>query len=216
MEDKKILEAIKQAREKGKKRKFSQSFDLFINLKEVDFKKGFKFDEYFVLPEGRGKDVKICVFVDKDLITEAKKNCDFAVLKDDFPEYQKSKKDAKKLVRNYDTFIAQATIMPNVAKTFGKFLAVKGKMPSPKAGFVFPPKTDFKAILPKIKNTIKIKALKQPVIHCSIGTEKMNDEQILKNIKSIYDFVVKKLPREKENIKSVMIKLTMGPVVRLV
>ena len=34
-----ILEAIKKARENSKKRKFSQSFDLIVNLKNINLKK---------------------------------------------------------------------------------------------------------------------------------------------------------------------------------
>lgn len=215
MENEKILKAIKEAKEKGKKRKFTQSFDLVITLTDVDFKKGFKFEEFLVLPEGVGKEKKVCVFVDKDLITDAKKYCDFAVLKEDFQKYEKSKKELKKLLKSSNIFIAQATVMPDVARTFGKYLAVKGKMPNPKAGFVIPSKVNFEALLPKIKNTVKLCALKQPVIHCCVGNENMTDEQLIKNIKAVYEFVLKKLPNEKRNIKSVVLKLSMGPVIRV-
>ena len=51
-----ILEAIKKARENSKKRKFSQSFDLIVNLKNINLKKaGDSVDSFLTLPFGRRK-----------------------------------------------------------------------------------------------------------------------------------------------------------------
>ena len=65
----KILEAIKLAREKSKERKFSQSFDLIINLKEFDIKKEAKIDDFITLPHGRGKDATVCALVGQEMKT---------------------------------------------------------------------------------------------------------------------------------------------------
>ena len=76
-----ILEAIKKIRENSKKRKFSQSFDLIINLKNINLKKaGDSVDMFLTLPFGRGKKVKVCALVDAQLAKQAKESCDKIIL----------------------------------------------------------------------------------------------------------------------------------------
>ena len=60
-----ILEKIKELKEKTKKRKFTQRYDLIINLKDIDLKKSEnKINEIFILPKGIGKQASITLFSD--------------------------------------------------------------------------------------------------------------------------------------------------------
>lgn len=43
----------------------------------------------------------------------------------------------------------------------------------------------------------------------------MKDEEIADNIISAYNTILNSLPKKKENVKSVMIKLTMGKPIKL-
>ncbi len=213
MDKEKFLNAIKKARESSKKRKFTQSFEISIALKDVNLKKPEeRILKYVVLPKGRGKEVKVCAFVDKDMVTKAREVCDKVILKDDFDKI--GKKEIRKLAKDY-TFIAEATVMMDIAKNFGKFLAQKKKMPDPKMGAVFPPNANLEAIVKKIKNTVKIEAKKQPVINTPIGSEKQSDEEVAENALAVYNTVLKSLPRGKQQIKGVYVKLSMGPSVRV-
>ena len=55
MEKQTILETVKKVREISPKRKFNQSFDLIINLTNIDLKKQEqKVDLYYTLPHGKG------------------------------------------------------------------------------------------------------------------------------------------------------------------
>jgi len=209
-----ILKAIKKARESSKKRNFSQTFDLVINLKGLNLKKPEEnLNIFSVLPQGKGKKSKICALVDKELINNAKDNCDQAILKDEFQKYTK-KKDLRKLANDYDFFIAQANLMVDVAKFFGKVLGPKGKMPNPKAGCIVPPKIDLKMVYEKLQKTVKLQTKNEQTIKCPVGTEDMDDNQIQENILSVYNSVVNALPRELENIQNMVLKLTMGsPVI---
>ena len=209
-----ILKAIKKSRESSKKRKFSQTFDLVMNLKNLNLKKPEEnITSFVVLPQGKGKKSKICALVDKELESNAKENCDKAITKAEFPKYA-DKKLLKKVAKEYDYFVAQANIMPDVAKFFGKVLGPKGKMPNPKAGCIVPPKIDLKIINQKLQKTVKLQTKNEQAIKCSVGTEDMKDEQIQENILKVYDSVFNLLPREIQNLKSVVLKLTMGsPVI---
>ena len=210
-----ILKAIKKARESSKKRKFNQTFDLVINLKQLNLKKPEEnINTFIVLPQGKGKKVKVCALVDKELVTQAKETCDKAILKDEFLKY-KNKKVLRKLAQEYDYFVAQANLMVDIAKFFGKVFGPKGKMPNPKAVCIVPPKTDLKAIYDKLYRTVRIQTKNEQTVKCLVGTESMKDEQIQENILIVYNAVLGALPREIQNIKNVMIKLTMGSVIIL-
>ena len=56
LETKNVLEAIKEAKDKSKKRKFTQSIELIINLRDIDPKKSQdKIQELIQLPHPAGK-----------------------------------------------------------------------------------------------------------------------------------------------------------------
>ena len=210
MENTKILEALKKARE-SKKRNFSQSIDFSVLLKEFDMKNPEnKVDEFFTLPVNNGKKIKICGLVDKDLSTQSSEIFDKTVVKQEFPEWMNKKKEIKALARDCDYFVAQSTIMTDIASVFGKILGPKGKMPSPKAGCIVPPKVDLKLIRHRLDNTIHIQTKKQPVISVRIGNEKFSDEDLAKNINAVYTLVVSKLPRGEQQIRKIYVKTTMG------
>jgi large subunit ribosomal protein L1 len=203
--EEKILEAIKKIRETPKKN-FDQTIDLIINLKEIDIKKA-ALNTFINLPN-KIKDKKVMGFFEK------KSKIVDSLVKEDFAHY-KDKKDIKKLVKNYDFFIANAKLMPSVATTFGRVLGPTGKMPSPQLGILA--NEDDKSIeelVKKIDSTVRIR-LKEPSIKIGIGKESLKDEQIMQNILAVYNKIIESLPRKKENIKNIKIKLTMGKPIAL-
>ena len=213
IEKAKVLEAIKKSRE-GEKRNFSQTIELIINLKELDIKKEEgKIEEFVELPAGRGKPAKVCALVGPELRDSAKKVCDSVVLSDYFDSFDKRK--IRKLARDNDFFIAQANIMPAIAKTFGRFLSPIGKMPSPKAGHVVAPKANIEPLVRMLKKTVKVAIKKAPVFQTFIGNEAMTDEELLQNAWTVVEKLKGKLPKGEHNIKAILIKTTMGKPVKV-
>lgn len=194
-----LKKALSELR-KEKQRKFEQTVDLIINLQKFDIKKSQA--NFFASVPHKIKDKKICAFLEvknKDIET---------ITPDDFKKYS-DKKELKKLVKNYDFFIAQASLMPKVATTFGRALGPAGKMPSPQLGILTD--TNEKAInelKKKINSNLKIR-IKEPSIKIAAGKQNMKDEEIMENITAIYNAVLKTLPKEKDNIKNLEIKFTM-------
>lgn len=185
---------------KGKERKFDQTLDLIVNLQKFNVKKNSV--NIFVSVPYKVKDKKIGAFLEvnyKDLDT---------ITPDQFKKY-KDKKELKKLVKKYDFFIAQASLMPKVATTFGRVLGPTGKMPSPQMGIIMDINDKIiDELKTKINNSIKIRT-KEASIKLSIGKQSMKDEELIENILGVYSRIVKELPREKENIKNVELKFTM-------
>lgn len=207
-----MLNALKKLRKESKKRKFTQSIDIQITLKETDVKKPEnKIDEFVILPHALGKKVSIAAFVDKELIAEAKKVFNEVIPKDDFPKYLKKVRAVKKSVRKHKYFIAQANIMTDVAKAFGRYLGPKGRMPNPKAGCIVPPNPAIlKGVYQKLQRTVRVRVKDQPTINVVIGTEELSDKELSDNILSVYNVIEKALPRGKTQINKVYVKMTMS------
>lgn len=215
MEKSAIIEAVKKAKAAKKKGKFIQTIDIAVNLKELDIsKEEGKINELIQLPHGRSKPAKVCAFVGPELREQASKLCDVVIPAAEFPKWSEARKN-KKLAREYDFFIAQANVMPAVAKTFGRFLGVIGKMPNPKFGQIVPPKANIEPLVKRLKASVNLVIKKSPVIPCGVGNEKMSDEQVAENINAILERLKSKLPRGKHNIANVIVKTTMGSPVKI-
>ncbi len=194
------------------KRKFTQSYDLIINLKNLELKSN-PVDLFVTLPFPKGKSVKIAAFVDQELVDQATKFCDLVIKESEFTKYDK--KAAKKLGEQYNYFIAQASLMPKIAANFGKVLGVKGKMPNPKLGCVIPPNANVEALVKKLKHTVRLQAKKGLNLQCLVGKEDQAEDQVIENILTAYNAVIKHLPNEIQNIKNVALKLSMSNPVKI-
>ncbi len=195
-----LQQAIQELR-KNEKRKFNQTIDLIVNLKGIDLRKD-SINTVVSMPHAI-KEKKVCGFFTKksDLVT--------TISPPDFAKY-KDKAELKHLVKSFDFFMASAPLMPSVATVFGKVLGPAGKMPSPQLGLVMQENdTAIKAELAKISKALKVRA-KEPSIKISVAKESMSDSDITENIQAAYNAIVAVLPTKKENVRNVMIKLTMS------
>jgi len=216
MEQKQVLEILKELNANSEKRKFSQSYDLIINLKNLDLKKPEQqIDSAVVLHNSTGKKRKIAAIVGPEMLAQARGVCDKVLTIEDAANEFKEKRQIKKLANEYDFFIAQATIMPKIAMQFGKTFGPRGKMPNPKLGCVVPPQANLKQLYDRLQTTVVVKAKAQPVIQARVGSESMKVEEVADNIMTLYNGVVHLLPSEKNNIRSIYLKFTMGKPVRL-
>lgn len=215
MNKKAILDSIKKLREISKKRNFNQTFDLVINLKQLNLKNPDEnVDLFLELPHQKEKKPKICALIDKELESKAK-IFDEVIIKEKFPIYSKDKKKTKKLASKYDYFIAQANLMPDIASAFGKVFGPKGKMPNPKAGCIVSPTADLEPIKKRLSNMVRLVAKNQLIIKTAVGEESMKDEDLTENILTIYNSLLHDLPRKKQNLGSIFIKLTMSPSIKI-
>lgn len=214
MDKTQVLEALKELKTNSPKRNFKQRVDLILVLKNLDMKKtDNQITSFVTLHYTTGKKTTVCALVGPELLAQAKEICDEAVSVEDFPKYDK--KAIKKLAEKYDFFIAQATVMPKVAATFGRIFGPKGKMPNPKAGCVVPPNANLKPLYDKFQKTMKIQTGNQPLIQCGVGTEDMKEEEIADNVLLITESVSHLLPQGNHNIKKALLKLTMSHSVKV-
>jgi large subunit ribosomal protein L1 len=207
-----IARALGELRKNLTKRKFSQSIDLVVRLREVDLKKPEnRINETIALPNPPEKALKICVIASGDLATRAKEaGADLLVSRQEMENLGKDKKAARKLAQDYDFFISEAPMMPLVGRALGSFLGPRGKMPTP-----VPPNAPIDQVVTNHRKMVRIRMREQPVLQCRVGTEGMPDEKLVENIQAVVSRIEQKLERGFKNIGEILIKATMSKPVKI-
>ncbi len=201
-----ISKVLNKLREETKERKFNQGLDLIINLKDFDLKRE-KVNLALIAPNEFCKP-KILAFLNK------KSSIVDSITKDEFQLY-KDKKKVKKIVEEYDHFIASASLMPAIAATFGRYLGQAGKMPSPQLGILREEnEKEIQKLLDVFDKVVVIKS-KEPSLKIKVGNYEMKDEKIAENIIYVHKKVVDSLSKKNQNIKNVLIKFTMSKAIKI-
>ncbi len=212
LDKKTLLDAVTEAKANSRQKKFNQTIELILDIKEIDMKapEG-KIQQVLELPHATGKPNKICIIASGELTLKARKaEAELVIEKADLETLAGKKKELRKLANDYDVFISETPLMPLVGRVLGPVLGPRGKLPVP-----IPPNADIASLIPKHRKTIVVKMRNQPIIQCSIGTENMKDEELVANIQAILRFLEGKLKRGLKNIKLVYIKTSMGEPVEI-
>lgn len=211
MADRKLVEAIRRAVEASKPRKFKESVELAINLKDIDLSvPKNRIEEEIALPKGRGKMLKVCVFGSGEMAVKARGAADQVVLPEDLEAIASDKKKAKALAQGFDFFIAEAPLMPVIGRRLGVVLGPRGKMPRP-----IPPGADPTALINSLRNTVRVRTKDRRTFHAPLGTKDMSPEDIADNLETVLRRVTTRLERGRMNIASAYVKTTMGPAVKV-
>jgi len=209
----KIIDAVKTAIEKAPERKFSESVDITINLKNIDMAQPKnRIDETILLPHGIGKKVGIAVLGKGDIITQAREaGVDLVIGPEEIERLGGAPREARTVASTYRFFLAETSVMPQVGRFLGPRLGPRGRMPTPiQSG------TDIKPMVERLRNSVKIRTKDRKTFHVKVGSTGMPPEQIAENIDVVLRRVESVLEQGSMNIRSVFVKTTMGPAQRLV
>lgn len=180
--------AVKEALalvEKTHLAKFDETIELHINTLTTGV------SGHVILPHGTGKQTKVAILApNKDL--KAAEELLAAI-------------EAGKL--NFDILIATPDAMPKLAKV-ARILGPKGLMPNPKNGTVTTNPDAVAAQYAGGQMNFKTEA-KTPIIHLAVGKLSFGPEKLSENITVALAAV------KSANIKSVVVKSTMSPSVKL-
>jgi len=205
-----LVQAAKQP-EKNKKRNFNQSVEAIFRLTGFDMSKsGIKVNETVELPEPGARDVKILVLSSGPLGTEARRMNLPVLSREEVERLTGNKKEIRKLVNQYDYFIAEAPLMPIVGRVMGQILGPRDKMPT-----AVPPTGSIAPLVERLRRSIRLRIKAQPVTSCKIGDENMKDDELARNLQKILTSVESKLPNGEKNIDYVAVKTAMGRPVKL-
>jgi large subunit ribosomal protein L1 len=202
-----LAELVKKGKEQSKETKFTQSVETIVKLKDVDPKKtDLNINEIIYLPHPTKSQAKVCFIGTGDLAVRAKNaKADMVMDPSQLENYAGSKKDAKKLARTYDFFLADTALMPRIGKILGQALGPKGKIPTP-----VPPNAPVEGMIQRMRTAVRVRSRGSLGVATKVGDSTLTEEHLADNILVAVQAISKKLPNGDRNIKTIMVKTTMG------
>ena len=154
------MDALAKAREAAPERGFEQSVDLTVNFKDLDMRQpDNRVNLRVSVPNGVGGQ-KVLVFASGDLALRARRaGADSVIEPTELNELAADRKAAKKRLRGYDIFVAEAPLMPTVGRVAGPILGPRGKMPTP-----VPPQAPIDAILERERRVVILRSRERPFL----------------------------------------------------
>ena len=205
-----LTQMVSESKKGQKQRKFKQSVELIMVFRDIDVKKGFAINETIQLPKTLSQPASVCVVASGDLGLKAKSaNADRIVDGNEVNKIGANKRESRKLINGFDFFLSDTSLMATVGKTLGQFMGPRGKMPTP-----VPFNAPIDSILERFRSSIRVRLRNSLSLACKIGDETMSDEDLTANANAVISLIEKKLPSGDKNIKKIMIKTTMGKLVK--
>ncbi len=206
-----INSAIKKALETAPERKFVESIEMAFTIKDVDLKNpANRIEENVRLPRGRGKDISIAIFASGEMATKAKKAGLVIIDPTKIEDLGGNRQKARKLARKHDFFLSEVPHMATIGRFLGIVLGPRGKMPRP-----VPPNVDPAAIATGLESTAIIRSRDRVTFHTIVGSRSQSEDDIFANAMEMWKRVTSKLERGAGNIRSLYIKTSMGPSVKV-
>ena len=212
---------IKKDGFKDKVRKFDESIDLIINIKDINLNDPKnRIEKEIILSNDIITNDKpnICVIASDEILLEAKKlEIDTIDLNGLVKLNNEEKKSKKKFAKRYEYFVVEDKMMRDVARYLARFLGPVGKMPKPFPtgyGIISSPE-DLKVAYERYKRIIRIQMKKQPIIFAKIGKKSMDIEKLYENMKTVVNFIAEQMPHKFNNFRSMYLKSTMGKPIKV-
>jgi len=207
-----VLDCIKQMREGSKGRKFQQTVELQVALKDYDPQKDKRFVGTVRLPNIPRPNLKICLIADQKHQDEvAALGIDVEVTSlDELKKFNKDKKLIKKWAKKYSLLLATDSLIKKIPVVLGPVLNRIGKFPQPVSH-----NEPLQKKFDDVKGSVKWQLKKVTNLNVAVAAENMEDEQIRQNIVMSLNFLATLLKKQWQNIKKIYIKTTMGKSVRI-
>tara|TARA_B100000686_G_scaffold132104_1_gene139027 strand:- start:2363 stop:3076 length:714 start_codon:yes stop_codon:yes gene_type:complete len=163
-----------------------------------------------LLPHGVGKQLRTIVFCQGDAIESAKEAGADRVGNDDLI------KEIEGGWLDFDVSIATPDMMGKVG-TLGRILGRRGLMPNPRTGTVVQSEDIGRAVEEAKKGRVEFRLDKTAIIHVPIGKASFDEQQLLDNLSSLVDTIMRSRPSgvKGQFIRSAFLTTTMGPSVSL-
>ncbi|MCH8062215.1 MAG: 50S ribosomal protein L1 [Chloroflexi bacterium] len=163
-----------------------------------------------LLPHGVGKQVRVAVFTQGEAIAIAEEAGGDYVGADDL---------IKKIEdgwTDFDVSIATPDMMGKVGR-LGRILGRRGLMPNPRTGTVVPTENLPRAIQEAKLGRVEYRVDRHSLIHVPIGKASFGEDQLLDNLTTLMDNIVRARPTglKGQYIRSAFLTTTMGPSIKM-
>ena len=162
------------------------------------------------LPHGVGKPIRVVVFTQGEAVATAEEaGADFVGSDDLIKRIQDGWTD-------FDVSIATPDMMGRVGR-LGPILGRRGLMPNPRTGTVVQPDDIPRAVDEAKKGRVEYRLDRSSLIHVPIGRASFEDQQLLDNMTTLMDNIMRARPSgvKGQFIRSAFLTSTMGPSVSL-
>ena len=193
-----------------KKRKFRESVELQIGLKQYDPQKDKRFSGTVKLPRIPRPNMSVCVLGDAQHVEEAEKNGVASMSVEDLKKLNKNKKLIKKLAKKYNHFLASESVIKQIPRLLGPGLNKAGKFPT-----LCTHNEPLENKVNGIRSQVKFQLKKVLCLAIAVANVEMTEKEIFVNTQTSINFLVSLLKKNWQNVKSLNIKSTMGPPFRL-
>ncbi|BCU68313.1 50S ribosomal protein L1 [Sulfolobales archaeon HS-7] len=202
-----VKKAIEQAlsRENNPERKYLQSVQIDVVLKDIDMKKGeVKLRESVVLPNRPSKERRVFVIPTIEQLEKVKESKPATIMtKDELQKLQGNKKVAKKIAARHEWFLIAQDSMALAGRVLGPALGPRGKFPIPVPG-----NAEMSELVDRYKKSTIVKTKDQPHIQVFVGTENQSVNELYGNIEAVMNVIESKI--RVEFIKLLYVKTDMG------
>ncbi len=200
-------EAVQFLQERSSK-KFNETVEIAINLGVDPRHADQQVRGMVALPNGTGKNARVAVFARGAKAEEATAAGADIVGAEELAEIIQGG------TIEFDVAIATPDMMPIVGR-LGRVLGPRGLMPNPKLGTVTMDVTA--AVIGAKGGQVQYRVEKAGIVHAGVGKASVTGEQILGNIRALYDAVLRAKPTGAKGtyIKKVSLTSTMGPGLRV-
>ncbi len=161
-----------------------------------------------VLPNGLGKEVKVCVVASGEKVKEAEEAGADIVGGEDLVEKIQGG------WMEFDAMVATPDMMKSVGK-LGRVLGPRGLMPNPKAGTVT---FEVGRAVADIKaGKVEFRVDKNGIIHAPFGKVSFTGDQLIQNAQSLIEAVIRAKPAASKGryLRGVFVSSTMGPGIKV-
>ena len=192
----------------GKKRNFLETFELQIGLKNYDTQKDKRFNGSIRVPYEARPKLKVCLLGNLKDCEEATAAGIDTMTVEDLKKLNKNKKLVKQLAAKYDAFLASENLIKQIPRLLGPGLNKAGKFPS----------VLNEPIVSKIsamKATVKFQLKKVLCLGICVGTVESSDAALVDNLIVSINFLVSLLKKNWQNVKSLIVKSSMGKPITL-
>lgn len=121
---------VKGEEKQGKVRKFTETIELQITLKNYDPQRDKRFSGTFRLPVIPKVNASVCVLGNQKHCEKADQIGVDKMTIDDLKKFNKNKKLIKKFAKKYDNFLASGSLIKQIPRILGPGLTKAGKFPS--------------------------------------------------------------------------------------
>ncbi|KAL7711769.1 Large ribosomal subunit protein uL1 [Entamoeba marina] len=189
-----LKSAIAEILNNKKDRKFTETVELQIGLKNYDTDKDKRFAGTVKLPNITKANYKVCVLGDAAHCEEAKEKGIPYMDVDSLKALNKDKKLVKKLARKYNAFLASDTVLRQLQRILGPDMTVK---------------------INELQCQVKFQLKKVLCMGVAVGNVKLTEAQLVSNIERSISFLISLLKKGWQNIKCLYVKTSMGKAVKI-